>query len=227
MPGAERLRDGHRRPPQQQEIAEPVARDRGDRHGARLAAELERRRLVVERRQHHLVGAADVVGQREDRRAVQRAQLRPRALLEQALEVLPRPPGRSRDRASASYVAPQSVKSCASAASVVVSLAWLASSSSRLAAGGGAGVAAGAVAGAAPGAPVAAGTVAVGCGASATGAALRADHRLASPTATSATAAATAACRRPLEPGRGNRPAVDLRRGLPDVARRRRDGLRA
>ena len=85
----QRLRHGHRRPPQQQEIAEPVARGGRDRHGAQLAAEFERRRLVVERGQHHLVRAADVVRQRQDRRAVQRAQLRPRSLLEQAFEVLP------------------------------------------------------------------------------------------------------------------------------------------
>ena len=38
--------------------------------------------------EHDLVRAAEVVGQREDRRAVQRAQLRPRTLLEQALEAL-------------------------------------------------------------------------------------------------------------------------------------------
>ena len=63
---------------------------------ADCAAELDRRRLVGQRREHDLVRAPDVVGERQHGRAVQRAQLCPRALLEQAFEALAGRPGRNR-----------------------------------------------------------------------------------------------------------------------------------
>src|SRR6187401_693546 len=86
----ERLRDGERWTPQEQEIAEPVARHPRDGHRTRFSAQVDGGRLLAEAGEEYLVGATNVVGERKYRRAVEGSKLGPRALLEQAFETLVR-----------------------------------------------------------------------------------------------------------------------------------------